>query len=62
MTGVRDLVPGGHTVLNYQGALVRFGFWRVLLNSPLMSLVIVLGQLSLALFAALAVVYYRFLP
>lgn len=59
MTGIGDLVPGSHAVRNYQAAFVRFGFWRFLLNSLLMSIVIVLGQLTLALFAALAVVYYR---
>lgn len=60
MTGIHDLVPGRHAVRNYSVALVQFGFWRFLLNSLLMSVTIVIGQVVLALLAALAIVYYRF--
>lgn len=60
MTGIADLLPGRYAVRNYSTALVQFGFWRFLANSFLMSITIVVGQVLLALFAALAIVYYRF--
>lgn len=60
MTELGDLVPGRSAYRNYSIALFQFGFWRFLLNSLIMSVVIVLGQLILALGAALAIVYYRF--
>lgn len=59
MTGLGDLLPGRQAARNYYVAVVRFGFWRFLLNSLVMSVVIVAGQLALALLAALAIVYYR---
>jgi sn-glycerol 3-phosphate transport system permease protein len=59
MTGLGDLLPGRYAGRNYYIALVRFGFWRFLLNSLVMSVAIVAGQLALALVAALAIVYYR---
>ncbi len=59
ITGVADLVPGGYAARNYWTALVGFGFWRFLLNSLVMSVVVTAGQLILAVLAALAVVYYR---
>lgn len=59
MTGLGDLLPGRYAGRNYYIAVVRFGFWRFLLNSLVMSVAIVAGQLALALVAALAIVYYR---
>lgn len=59
MTGLVDLIPGQYATENYRRALVDFNFGRFLLNSFLMSIVIVVGKLTLSLLAALAIVYYR---
>lgn len=59
MTSIGDLLPGRYASRNYYTAVVQFGFRWFLLNSLLMSAVIVVGQIVLALFAALAIVYYR---
>ena len=59
VTGVADLAPGGHAVENYRRALVDLNFGRFMLNSLLMSLVIVVGKLAVSVLAALAIVYYR---
>jgi sn-glycerol 3-phosphate transport system permease protein len=60
VTTVADLAPGGYAATNYQRALIGLGFWRFMLNSFLMSVVIVVGKLAVSLLAALVVVYYRF--
>jgi sn-glycerol 3-phosphate transport system permease protein len=60
VTTVGDLVPGGYAATNYQRALITLGFWRFMLNSFLMSVVIVVGKLAVSLLAALVIVYYRF--
>jgi sn-glycerol 3-phosphate transport system permease protein len=60
VTTVGDLVPGGYAVANYRRALLTLGFWRFMLNSLVMSVVIVAGKLALSLLAALVIVYYRF--
>jgi sn-glycerol 3-phosphate transport system permease protein len=60
VTTVGDLVPGGYAVANYRRALITLGFWRFMLNSLVMSVVIVVGKLAVSLFAALVIVYYRF--
>jgi len=60
VTTVVDLVPGGYALSNYRRALVTLGFWRFMLNSFLMSVVIVIGKLAVSLLAALVIVYYRF--
>lgn len=59
MTSFDDLIPGTYAAGNYYYALVESGFWRYLLNSFIMSIVIVIGKLLLSLLAALAIVYYR---
>lgn len=59
MVGLIDLVPGGHAWENYRRAIVDFNFGMFLFNSFLMSVVIVVGKLTLSLLAALAIVYYR---
>lgn len=59
VTSVGDLVPGDYAIRNYQRALIGFGFWRFMLNSFIMSVVIVVGKLAISLLAALAIVYYR---
>jgi sn-glycerol 3-phosphate transport system permease protein len=60
VTTLGDLVPGGYALSNYRRALVTLGFWRFMLNSFLMSVVIVVGKLAVSLLAALVIVYYRF--
>jgi sn-glycerol 3-phosphate transport system permease protein len=59
VTGFADLAPGGHAVENYRRALVDLNFGQFMLNSLLMSLVIVVGKLAVSVLAALAIVYYR---
>ncbi|QLG60877.1 carbohydrate ABC transporter permease [Halorarum salinum] len=60
VTGVSDLTPGTSTVENYRTVLVDYDMGRYLLNSLVMSVVIVVGKLIISLLAALAIVYYRF--
>jgi len=60
VTTLGDLVPGSHAYENYRRALVDFEFTRYMLNSFVMSVVIVVGKLGVSLIAALAIVYYRF--
>ncbi len=59
VTGVTDLVPGGHTYENYRRAMVDFNFGQFMWNSFVMSVIIVIGKLVLSLLAAMAIVYYR---
>ncbi len=59
VTSLADLSPGGHAVENYRTAMVEFNFGQFLWNSFLMSVVIVVGKLTLSLLAAMAIVYYR---
>lgn len=59
VTSVADLRPAGHAYENYRRAMVDFNFGRFMLNSFIMSVVIVSGKLLLSLLAALAIVYYR---
>ena len=59
VTSLGDLLPSGHAVENYRTAMVEFNFGQFLWNSFLMSLVIVVGKLTLSLLAAMAIVYYR---
>jgi sn-glycerol 3-phosphate transport system permease protein len=59
VTSLADRLPGRHAAANYRTALFGYAFWRFLLNSFLMSIVIVVGKLTLSVLAALAIVYYR---
>lgn len=59
VTTFGDLVPGTDGAANYQRALFELGFWRFMLNSFIMSVVIVVGKLLISLLAALVIVYYR---
>lgn len=59
VTTPADLVPGSYAYENYRRALVDYNFGQFLLNSFVMSIVIVVGKLLLSLLAALAIVYYR---
>jgi sn-glycerol 3-phosphate transport system permease protein len=60
VTTFGDLLPGGYALANYQRALFGLEFWRFMVNSLLMSVVIVVGKLAVSLLAALVIVYYRF--
>ena len=59
VTSVTELVPGTSGSANYQRAVFELGFWRFMLNSFIMSMIIVVGKLFVSLLAALAIVYYR---
>jgi sn-glycerol 3-phosphate transport system permease protein len=59
VTTVGDLVPGTDAAANYERALFGLGFWRFMVNSFVMSVVVVVGKLLVSLLAALVVVYYR---
>jgi len=59
VTSVWDLVPGRNGLANYRRALFDLGFWRFMLNSLVMSVLIVAGKLLISLLAALVIVYYR---
>lgn len=59
VSGVFDLFPETHAFENYRRALVDFSFWRFMLNSFVMSVIIVVGKLTISVLAAMAIVYYR---
>lgn len=45
---------------NYRDVLFRYDMGRYMLNSLIMSVIVVVGKLAVSLLAALAIVYYRF--
>lgn len=55
-----NLGIGSQGLSNYREVLVDYGFGTYIINSIVMSLIIVVGKVTLSLFAALALVYYRF--
>jgi sn-glycerol 3-phosphate transport system permease protein len=55
-----DLLPGAHLFENYQTVMTDYNFGVYLLNSFIMSIIIVVGKLGISLLAALAIVYYDF--
>ncbi|MDZ5811915.1 carbohydrate ABC transporter permease [Halorubrum sp. AD140] len=59
VTSVPDLLPGTYALENYREAVVDYGFGRFMWNSLLMSVIIVVGKLTISVFAAMAIVYYR---
>ena len=59
VTSVSDLLPGSYAGENYREALVDYSFGRFMLNSLVMSVVIVIGKLTVSVLAAMAIVYYR---
>lgn len=59
VTTLGDLIPGRYAIANYRRALIGLEFWQFMLNSFIMSTVIVIGKLAISLFAALVIVYYR---
>lgn len=60
VTTVGDLVPGPHAVENYSQVMIGYNFGQFMWNSFLMSVIIVIGKLSISLLAAMAIVYYDF--
>lgn len=56
---VTNLGVGSRGLQNYGTVLSEFGFGSYLVNSFVMSIIIVVGKVSLSLFAALALVYYE---
>jgi sn-glycerol 3-phosphate transport system permease protein len=57
---VTNLAPGSAGLSNYETALTEYNLYRYMVNSLVMSVVIVVGKVTLSLLAALALVYYRF--
>ncbi|CQR52278.1 MULTISPECIES: carbohydrate ABC transporter permease [Haloferax] len=57
---VTNLGLGSRGLSNYSDALVNYDFSTYMLNSFVMSVIVVVGKVTLSLFAALALVYYRF--
>ena len=57
---VTNLAVGSDGLSNYRTALTEYNLGRYLLNSLVMSVVIVVGKVALSLLAALALVYYEF--
>ena len=57
---VTNLGIGSHGLENYWIALTEFGFSTYIINSLIMSVLIVVGKVGLSLLAALALVYYEF--
>jgi sn-glycerol 3-phosphate transport system permease protein len=56
---VTNVAPGSAGLSNYRTALTEFGLLQYMINSMVMSVVIVIGKVTLSLLAALALVYYR---
>ncbi|WP_200778452.1 carbohydrate ABC transporter permease [Halobaculum gomorrense] len=51
---------GDAGVSKYAEVLTDYGLWRYMLNSFVMSVIVVVGKLALSLLAAMALVYYEF--
>jgi len=56
---VTNVGIGSQGLSNYETALGHFNFGQYIINSIVMSAIIVVGKVGLSLFAALALVYYR---
>ena len=56
---VTNVGIGSEGLSNYETALDQFNFGQYIINSIVMSAVIVVGKVTLSLFAALALVYYK---
>ncbi|ELZ95908.1 sn-glycerol-3-phosphate transport system permease [Haloferax mucosum ATCC BAA-1512] len=57
---VTNLGVGSAGLSNYETALTEYNLMQYMVNSVVMSVVIVVGKVTLSLLAALALVYYRF--
>ena len=62
-----SLLPGGHFIDNYWGALTQgagnaksVGVGRMMVNSLISALVIAIGKITISLLSAFAIVYFRF--
>ncbi|MFP8956566.1 carbohydrate ABC transporter permease [Natrialbaceae archaeon A-CW3] len=60
VTSFSDMLPGTQLINNYQTVMTDYNFGVYLMNSFIMSIIIVIGKLAISLFAALAIVYYDF--
>jgi sn-glycerol 3-phosphate transport system permease protein len=56
---VTNIGIGSEGLSNYETALGQFKFGQYIINSIIMSAIIVVGKVALSLFAALALVYYK---
>ena len=56
---VTNIGIGSEGLSNYETALGQFSFGQYIINSIIMSAIIVVGKVVLSLFAALALVYYK---
>lgn len=56
---VTNLWIGSQGLENYERALTEYQFGTYLLNSFIMSVIIVIGKVSISMLAALALVYYK---
>jgi len=56
---VTNIGIGSEGLSNYEAALTDFNFGQYIINSIVMSAIIVVGKVVLSLFAALALVYYK---
>jgi len=55
-----NVLPGGDGIDNYRTVLTKFGMGQYILNTLVISAVVVVGKISISLLAALAIVYYQF--
>lgn len=56
----QPLLPGGEFMANASVAWEKVGFGRALVNSFIVSMIIVVGKISLAILAGFAITYFRF--
>ncbi|GGJ16505.1 glycerol-3-phosphate ABC transporter permease [Halobellus salinus] len=56
---VTNVGVGSQGLSNYETALTQYNFGQYIINSIVMSAIIVVGKVALSLFAALALVYYK---
>jgi len=57
---ITNILPGTQLVENYTAVLFEYNFLQYMINSLIMTTVVIVGKLSVSLLAATALVYYRF--
>ncbi len=57
---ITNLLPGTQPLDNYTTVLFEYNFAQYMLNSLVMTTVVIVGKLTVSLLAATALVYYRF--
>lgn len=57
---ITNVLPGAQLVENYSTVLFEYNFLQFMTNSLVMTIVVIVGKLSVSLLAATALVYYRF--